>query len=64
MFLLKNFLKQLTPVFNKYYSEISEANEVVDLEYKSQLNGADFRTLLLESNKQDRIRKSTQVGTH
>ncbi|MEC9209465.1 MAG: DNA replication/repair protein RecF [Bacteroidota bacterium] len=60
----KNFLKQLTPVFNKYYSEISEGNEVVDLEYKSQLHDNDFSTLLLESKPKDRIRKTTQVGTH
>lgn len=60
----KEFLKQLTPVFNKYYSEISAGNEVVDLEYKSQLNDDDFSALLLASNSKDRISKTTQVGTH
>jgi DNA replication and repair protein RecF len=60
----KKFLKQLTPVFNKYYAEISEGNEVVDLEYKSQLNDANFSTLLLESKSKDRISKTTHVGIH
>ena len=60
----KKFLKQLTPVFNKYYSEISENNEVVDLEYKSQLNDDNFSALILESKTKDRISKATQVGIH
>ena len=60
----KQFLKQLTPVFNKYYSEISNEKERVDLEYKSQLNDGDFNTLLSESKTQDRISKTTQIGTH
>ncbi len=60
----ENFLKQLTPVFNKYYTVISEGNETVDLEYKSQLNNADFSKLIIESNPKDRISKTTQVGIH
>ena len=59
-----DFLKQLTPVFNKYYSEISDGNEKVDLEYKSQLNDSDFSQLIIESKSHDRISKTTQVGTH
>ena len=60
----KDFLKKLRPVFNKYYSEISEGNEIVDLEYRSQLNNHDFKTLLIQSNPKDRISKRTQIGTH
>jgi len=60
----KEFLKQLTPVFNKYYTEISECNEVVDLEYKSQLHSDDFSQLIHKSKANDRISKSTQVGIH
>ena len=60
----EGFLKQLKPVFNKYYSEISAGNEIVELEYKSQLNDADFGTLITASKPKDRISKTTQVGTH
>ena len=59
-----NFLKQLTPVFNKYYSEISKNNESVNLEYKSQLINNDFKELILKNQMQDRISKTTQVGIH
>lgn len=60
----KEFLKQLTPVFNKYYSDISEGKEIVELEYKSQLHDKNLSTLLIESKSQDRISKTTRVGTH
>ncbi len=60
----KEFLKQLTPVFNKYYSQISDGSEMVSIEYKSQLHDGDFRALLLESKINDRISKTTKVGTH
>ena len=59
-----NFLKQLEPVFNKYYAEISGGNEKVGLEYKSQLNKDSFSNLLNESNIKDRVSNYTQVGTH
>ena len=59
-----SFLKELTPVFNHYYQEISAGNEKVGLDYKSQLNDADFSKLLNESQQKDRISTYTQVGTH
>ena len=58
------FLQQLNPVFNKYYTEISESQELVNLEYKSQLNENDFSTLMKENHTNDRISKKTQVGIH
>ena len=60
----KNFLKELNPVFNKYYTEISASKELVDLEYKSQLNDKDFSTLMKENHTNDRISKKTQAGIH
>ena len=60
----KEFLKQLTPVFNKYYSEISGSKEVVSLEYRSQLNDSDYASLLLEARVKDRLSRTTQTGTH
>jgi DNA replication and repair protein RecF len=60
----KEFLKQFTTVFNNYYSQISEGNEMVSIEYKSQLHDCDFCSLLLESKINDRVSKTTKVGTH
>ena len=60
----KEFLKQLTPVFNRYYSEISQGNEIVQLEYRSQLHENDFSKLLIDSNLKNNTSKSTQVGIH
>ena len=59
-----DFLKYLTPVFNKYYAEISESKEVVNLVYNSQLNESDFKDLLKGSKVKDRLSNYTQVGTH
>ena len=60
----KEFLKQLIPVFNNYYSQISEGNEIVSIDYKSQLHDDEFRSLLLKSNINDRKSRTTKVGTH
>ena len=58
------FLEELTPVFNKYYNEISGSKEDVNLEYKSQLNDADFNLLIKTSILKDRSSNYTQTGTH
>ena len=60
----KVFLKQLSPVFSKYYSQISDGNETVDLEYRSQLNDTNISELLAKNNVKDRSRRTTQGGTH
>ncbi len=60
----KSFLKELEPVFNKFYSEISGGDENVGLEYRSQLNTNTLSNLLNESNLKDRASNFTQVGTH
>ena len=39
----KNYLKKLIPVFQQYYNYISGGGELVDIEYKSQLNNNDFQ---------------------
>ena len=58
------FLAELTPVFNKYYAEISGSKENVSLTYKSQLNEGNYADLLSASQIKDRASCYTQVGTH
>ena len=62
--LRKDFLQELTPVFNDFYREISSNHESVDLEYKSQLNDNSFSDLLKESLEKDRISFHTSCGIH
>ena len=62
--LRKEFLIQLTPVFNKYYSEISSNNESVSLEYKSQLNDDSFSNLLKDGLEKDKFSFNTGCGIH
>ncbi len=58
------FLKNLVPVFNKYYTDISGGKEKVDLNFKSQLTNQDYKQLLKESLYQDRASNYTQYGIH
>jgi DNA replication and repair protein RecF len=58
------FLEALRPVFQKYYEFISENHETVQLEYLTQLNEGDFRTMLKESLTRDRSLQYTSVGVH
>ena len=59
-----NFLKELTPVFNKYYADISGSKEEVGLNFKSQLNDQSFTELLKESLEKDKYSNYTQCGIH
>jgi len=58
------YIKNIIPIFNKYYSYISSENETVSLEYKSQLNDSDFELLLAASIEKDRILQYSTVGIH
>ena len=58
------FMKQFNPIFQAYYKAISNSNELVDLEYKSQLNENDLAFLLNESLTKDKILQYTTCGTH
>ena len=59
-----NFLKELTPVFNKYYADISDSKEDVNLNFKSQLTDNDYSKILKDSLVKDRASNYTQCGIH
>ena len=59
-----DFLQELLPVFQRYYSLISGGNESVSLEYDSQLNDQKFSELLSESFSKDRMLLFTTTGIH
>jgi len=58
------FLEELLPVFQKYYTLISGGNEIVSLKYGSQLNDQEFTFLLKDSFTKDRMVQFTTTGTH
>jgi DNA replication and repair protein RecF len=60
----RQFLEELLPVFQKYYSLISGGNETVSLEYGSQLNNQAFEQLLKESFSRDRLLQFSTAGIH
>ncbi|MCF6182801.1 DNA replication/repair protein RecF [Lutibacter sp.] len=60
----KAFLKEFIPIFTKRYQAISNSRESVNLVYKTQLDDADFLTLLANNIERDRILQFTSVGIH
>lgn len=60
----KQFLKEFIPVFNRFYAEIANNNEVVDLIYNSSLNDNEFEQLLRENINKDRMLTYTSKGVH
>jgi DNA replication and repair protein RecF len=57
-------VNDLIPVFNEYYSLISNANELVRLDYRSHLKEGDFEAMLMDSVEKDRILEYTTIGIH
>ncbi len=60
----KKFIEDFTPIFQKYYTQISKDQEKVELEYRSQLNDGSFNDLLKENIAKDRGNHYSNVGIH
>jgi DNA replication and repair protein RecF len=60
----QQFLAQFIPIFKKYYAEISNEAESVDLVYQSQLLEKSFENLLTENLNKDRVIQYTSSGIH
>lgn len=58
------FINDFTPIFQKYYTEISKDKEIVELEYRSQLSEGDFTTILKETLSKDRGNHYSNTGIH
>lgn len=57
-------VEEFIPLFQKYYSWLSDDKEQVGLIFRSQLQSADFKDLLREAIPADRDRQHTTVGVH
>jgi DNA replication and repair protein RecF len=60
----EKFIGKLIPVFQKYYSFISQGNEQVGLVHQSDMYENDFDSLLKESVVKDRSAQYTTTGIH
>jgi DNA replication and repair protein RecF len=59
-----SFLASFTPVFQSHYQQLAEGREQVQLDYKSQLPGQNFRHLLLANERKDLALQRSTVGPH
>lgn len=60
----KEFVEKLIPVFQRYYSFISQDNEKVSLVHESGLYSGDLQELLRDSVSKDRATQYTTQGIH
>jgi len=60
----KTFIETIIPIFRKHYQSISNGNEVVDLQYNSQLTSNLLSDLLVKNIEKDRVLQYTSVGIH
>ena len=58
------FTEKLTPIFQHYYTSISQGAEKVELTYSSHLESTNLLPLLKESLDKDRILQYTSKGIH
>lgn len=60
----KKAIEALTPIFNRYYDQISGSREKVKAKYKSKLHDYSLRELLVQSRQRDLVLNYTGVGIH
>ncbi|WP_313580717.1 DNA replication/repair protein RecF [Chishuiella sp.] len=60
----KEFVGTFLDAFLKYYNEISEGREQVNIEYVSQLNDSPFETVLKDALYKDRSAQYSTAGIH
>jgi DNA replication and repair protein RecF len=60
----KYFCEQLIPVVKRFYTEIADNSELVELTYESQLNDNNFNDLLQKCREKDLIMQRSNSGIH
>ena len=58
------YTQQLLQLINEAYAEISDAKELINIVYQSQLLQEDMASLLIKSRDKDRMLQRTNVGIH
>lgn len=60
----KTFIANFTPIFIRFYSQISHSGEEVSFDYVSQLAEGDFKEKLLHTRQRDILIGHTTTGVH
>lgn len=60
----KNFTAQLIPLVQRFYRRIANNEELVTLQYESQLNNAEFEAILNQYREKDFMLQRTNGGIH
>ncbi len=60
----KKFNEQLIPLVKKFYHQIADNSETIDLVYLSHLNEQYFEELLKKSREKDMFLQRTNTGVH
>ena len=60
----QKFTQRLVPLIRKFYNEISGNDEIISVDYCSQLREYDFQKLLMASRQKDIITQRTNAGIH
>lgn len=60
----KSFVEAFVPETFKYYASISNQEEVIDIEYKSDLQNSDLVEIFKSNFVQDQFLKHTSAGIH
>ena len=60
----KAWIAQFTPIFMRYYNDISDSHEQVRLDYRSELNERPMAEVLRANIERDRVLGHTSQGVH
>ncbi|MBC7886918.1 MAG: DNA replication/repair protein RecF [Ferruginibacter sp.] len=60
----KNFAVQLIPLVQQFYKKIANNEELVTLQYESQLNNGEFEAILNQYREKDFMLQRTNGGVH
>ncbi|MEP7108815.1 MAG: DNA replication and repair protein RecF [Ferruginibacter sp.] len=60
----KSITLQMIPLVQQFYKKIANNEELVTLHYESQLNNADFETVLDQYREKDFLLQRTNAGIH
>ncbi|MDR1742984.1 MAG: DNA replication and repair protein RecF [Dysgonamonadaceae bacterium] len=58
------FIADFTPIFGRFYAQISRSNEKVSFDYVSQLSEGDFREKLIRTRQRDVLIGHSTTGVH
>ena len=60
----KLFCEQMIPIVKRFYNNISDSGEAIELNYESQLNDSTFEVLIKKSRERDLITQRSNTGVH